>query len=206
MYFIKMIGNKLDPMDKGRALFDPYALHQMMYDVLAESSGRDFLYRAAKSTWEPTVYVVSPRVPKNTGGWSCEVRGPLKTEYAEGDKLVFSLIANLTTTRNGHRFGVVEDTIHQGLRPGKDATEEAPVRWLSLRADRLGMQLDTCSVVNVSKEVIERPAGRVHLEIVEMTGSLTVVDPDRFRTLLCKGVGRARGFGYGMMMVRAPVT
>ncbi len=35
-------------------------------------------------------------------------------------------------------------------------------------------------------------------------GRLTVQNPDGFRTLLLRGVGRHRAFGYGMLLLRAP--
>lgn len=36
------------------------------------------------------------------------------------------------------------------------------------------------------------------------TGTITIRDPDGFRTLLARGVGRHRAFGFGMLLLRPP--
>ncbi|MEE8524028.1 MAG: type I-E CRISPR-associated protein Cas6/Cse3/CasE [Thermoanaerobaculia bacterium] len=37
-----------------------------------------------------------------------------------------------------------------------------------------------------------------------LTGTLEVTDPDAFATLLARGVGRHRAFGFGMLLLRPP--
>ncbi len=46
-------------------------------------------------------------------------------------------------------------------------------------------------------QVVEGPRATLH-------GTLTITDPEAFRDLLEKGVGRHRNYGYGMLMLRPP--
>jgi CRISPR system Cascade subunit CasE len=42
----------------------------------------------------------------------------------------------------------------------------------------------------------------VQISTLDFTGLLTVTDPERFTTALFNGIGPAKGFGCGLMMVR----
>jgi CRISPR system Cascade subunit CasE len=42
----------------------------------------------------------------------------------------------------------------------------------------------------------------VQISGVDLRGELTVTDPDAFRRMLFQGLGSAKGFGYGLMLVR----
>ncbi|WP_375456746.1 type I-E CRISPR-associated protein Cas6/Cse3/CasE [uncultured Methylobacterium sp.] len=53
-----------------------------------------------------------------------------------------------------------------------------------------------------SSAVMQGAAG--HPDAV-VTGTLSVRDPDAFATLLARGVGRHRAFGFGMLLLRPPV-
>jgi CRISPR system Cascade subunit CasE len=38
--------------------------------------------------------------------------------------------------------------------------------------------------------------------VLDINGVLTVKDPERFLVALASGFGRARAFGYGLMLIR----
>ncbi|WP_083761830.1 type I-E CRISPR-associated protein Cas6/Cse3/CasE [Alkalilimnicola ehrlichii MLHE-1] len=48
------------------------------------------------------------------------------------------------------------------------------------------------------------PTGKTRLVRPDalVTGRLTVRDPDTFATLVARGVGRHRAFGFGMLLLR----
>lgn len=46
-------------------------------------------------------------------------------------------------------------------------------------------------------------AGRdISLSTVEFSGALTVTEPDAFNRALLRGIGHAKGFGCGLLLVR----
>ena len=201
MYLLKMTGDGLSPADKGRALFDSYALHKMIYAELCahDGAGRDFLYRQVVGASLPTVYAVSPRVPKSDV-WTVQSR-PMRTEYEIGDRLAFQLRANPVLERDGRRFGVVMDAIKSGASR-RDAETTAPAEWLEKRGDRFGFDLEVTNVDLITVDEISRSRRVMRKERVDMSGIMTVIDTARFSDLLHKGVGRSRAFGYGMLMVK----
>ncbi|SHL85097.1 CRISPR-associated protein Cas6/Cse3/CasE, subtype I-E/ECOLI [Micrococcus luteus] len=52
------------------------------------------------------------------------------------------------------------------------------------------------------REGAEKPLNRVTLRVVQFDGVLTVEDADRLRQSLQDGMGRAKGYGCGLMTLR----
>lgn len=50
----------------------------------------------------------------------------------------------------------------------------------------------------------QRPARKLLRPQAQLTGTLTIRDPDAFTALLARGIGRHRAFGYGMLLLRPP--
>ena len=55
-----------------------------------------------------------------------------------------------------------------------------------------------------NREMFMRGSNEVTLSTTMYDGALTVTDADRMRAALCQGIGRAKGFGCGLLTV-APV-
>lgn len=201
MYLIKMTGDGLSPVERGRLTFDPYALHKAVYAELCAGTdaGRDFLYRSVKGASVPTVYAVSPRVPTSSK-WTIGDR-PLRTDYTIGDRLMFQLRANAVVERGGQRHGVVLDAIKGGMDP-VEAEQTAPAEWLNKRSDNLGFDVESCMALYAGSDEFTRKGRTVRRAVVELSGVVTVSDPTAFAQTLRQGVGRSRAFGYGMMMVK----
>ncbi|QBQ53750.1 type I-E CRISPR-associated protein Cas6/Cse3/CasE [Nitrosococcus wardiae] len=78
--------------------------------------------------------------------------------------------------------------------------------WLATRAKKLGFVVQE-SQVNVDgyrqyrlhKHRQSRP---IRFSTLEFNGVLTVADPKRFQQTLYEGIGPAKGFGCGLLMVR----
>lgn len=80
--------------------------------------------------------------------------------------------------------------------------------WLVERSDALGVEfpLDAAGAAAVSvtkRETVRFTRGSasrpVTLSIAQLDGALTVVDPDRLRAALVRGIGPAKGYGCGLM-------
>lgn len=115
------------------------------------------------------------------------------------------------------RFRLVANPVKSKKRDGQDRGRPQPLRgmderqkWLLDRAESLGVDLgavETPSFMVTSADVerFERSgSGSVDLTTVQFDGNLQVVDPDRLRVALTGGIGRAKGYGCGLMTL-APV-
>lgn len=78
-------------------------------------------------------------------------------------------------------------------------------------ADWLGMRLDGAATLEPGVRLahfLRRRAARKGFAPegpdVNLQGNLVVRDPARFEGLLAKGVGRHKGYGYGMLLLRPP--
>ena len=86
-------------------------------------------------------------------------------------------------------------------------TEEHQLRWLLDRAGKHGFCIfeEECGpavcVVGSSREGFMRGNSRVTLTTALYEGVLEVVDAEAFRYALTFGIGRAKGFGCGLMTV-----
>lgn len=100
------------------------------------------------------------------------------------------------------------------LEAGRHAKGEMPysreavyVDWLSSQLDRhLGARLtrDRTRLVSFQRTRTVRKSGGRHGEgpDVVMRGILTITDPKAFSSLLARGIGRHRAYGYGMLLLR----
>jgi CRISPR system Cascade subunit CasE len=91
--------------------------------------------------------------------------------------------------------------------------ESVYVDWLRQRLDGaaglLDVRLQAFRRVRVLRRGRRDGEGKRKTEVAErpdalLTGTLGVTDPDAFRDLLARGVGRHRAFGFGMLLLRAP--
>ncbi|EQD57822.1 CRISPR-associated Cse3 family protein [mine drainage metagenome] len=163
-------------------------------------------------------YVLSRRQPQDQAGlWRVESK-KYKPDIHASDRLSFKLRVNPTVARpnakgeNSKRHDVVMDAKKQmGWKELPDNSRptlahvayEAGACWLRDREERLG-----CTVANDSLRVdgyrTWRQHGRKNIELstLDFDGDLVVNDQPRFLEALLLGVGRAKGFGCGLLLVR----
>jgi len=205
-----------------QSLRGEYQAHHLVWSLFTDGPDRerDFLYRQEFSGSVPTFYAVSERKPVNRGGmWMIESK-----EYApvlsEGQRLEFVLQANPIRTKRDekgghHRHDVVMDAKTRIQEEGRPASEipsqqeivqVAGFAWLATRGEKHGFSVQAGEVradgyrqMRFSKKKGQRP---IQLSTIDYTGLLTVTDPEVFRQALFSGIGPAKGFGCGMLMVR----
>ena len=216
-------GNERDAVHQ--RLDGPYADHQWLWNWFPAENGapRDFLFRRHETDGAARFYVVSHRPPiEEMGAWHARTRD-YAPQVAEGDRLQFELRAN-PTVRHGRdgkskRHDVVMEAkkkmlIDQGLARWVDWTsDEKPMvqdlvqaactAWLERRAERLGFVPDRETLLIESYEQHrEKPDQLLTFSTVDLTGQLTVSDPEAFNAALLSGVGSAKAFGCGLLLVR----
>ena len=212
----------LDPPDPDRALD---AHHRLIWTLFpGKNAVRDFLWRA---DGRGRFFILSRREPVQS-----ELFRPLETtdfspRLATGDRLGFVLRANATKDRRvpktecgrrpDRRVDVVMDALHKAPGQstlGSDRISERPslrmkladkvaTHWLAAQGARGGFTLERVRVEDYSVRQLSRCGkGRITFGMLDLTGSLSVEEPDTFVATLGAGLGRARAFGCGLMLIR----
>jgi len=198
-----------------------YKEHQALWKLFPSvpDADRDFIYRVEQRDLRRIYYMVSQRKPENEHGWVVESK-PYAPVIRQGQMLEFNLRINPVVTRKDesgrrHRHDVVMDAKHQSgyqklsviqRPPMSKLIQESGVKWLSCRAEKHGFALSDNSITIESydqhqsyKQGYKRP---IRYSTMDITGVLRVEDVNCFCALLENGIGPAKAFGCGLMLVR----
>lgn len=206
----------------------PYADHQWLWRWFPAERGalRDFLFRQREVDGLPRYYVVSHRAPIDDGrAWQAQTRN-YAPQIQEGDRLQFELRAN-PTVRHGRdgkskRHDVVMEAKKKLLaehgfirwadwmgddKPSLQAViHPACSAWLQRKGEVMGFAPDADTLlVDGYNQHQEKPDQTLSFSTVDFSGQLTVTDPQAFKAALLNGVGSAKAFGCGLILVR-PVS
>jgi CRISPR system Cascade subunit CasE len=197
---------------------DGYIVHKMIWQLFSDGPDRkrDFLYRIHDAKSWPVIYTVSMREPIDTeGGWAIQTK-PYHPQLRAEERLGFSLRVNAVNSRRDdearqHRHDVVQDAKARLKLKGETPSMPLAVlawqegtAWLTARAGKHGFSIDTENVRldGYRRHDFVRKAKKVTINTLDFSGLLTVTDPDAFRQTLFTGIGPAKGFGCGMIMVK----
>jgi CRISPR system Cascade subunit CasE len=225
MYFslITAAGDQALPAAHER-MDGPYADHQWLWHWFPAEVGtpRDFLFRRQDAEGPPRFYVVSERAPlPRLGAWQATTRAYVP-QLKAGESLQFELRANPTVRhdRSGKssRHDVVMEAkkkllAERGFQRWAEWTEDRPVlhaviheacaHWLERRGSTSGFEMDSNSLmVEGYAQHREKRGGELRFTSVDLAGRLIVTDPTSFQSVLLQGLGRAKAFGCGLMLVR----
>jgi len=202
------------------ALTDAYREHQQMWALFADEpdASRDFLYRRETGQEWPRYFLISERAPQQGDTpWQIESK-PYQPELHVGMQLGFSLRCNPTVSRvvNGKRSrcDVVMDAKKQmnfqSLPPSKrpvlnQLVQEAGIEWLRARSEQNGFSFESESV-RADGYTQHRFTGKgkreIRLSTIDMVGVMTVTDTELLKKALFQGIGPAKAFGCGLMLIR----
>ena len=195
-----------------------YGLHQLIWSLFADRPDRkrDFLYHQAKGR----IYTVSARRPKDQAGvWEVETK-PYQPRLLPGKRLWFNLRANPVVSKRDEkgrqtRHDVVMEAKQKvgwkGLSPNQrpalpDLIQKAGLAWLAARAQAHGFALEEGRVRadGHRRHRLRKPGAHrsIRISTLDFQGYLRVVDPDKFNQVLFNGLGPAKGFGCGLMLVK----
>ncbi len=217
MFMSKII---LDPVLMKRA--GVYEEHRALWKIFSDSPDRerDFIYRKMDRA---SFLAVSSREPVETKF----LRNLQVKEYnpllEAGERLHFSLRFNPIVKRrdeNGRqqRIDLVQDFRKQKINEGVpleniprrlEIAEEVGAEWIMKRSESLGFELEQgdnwsgLMVESYSQERFQKgKAGKVVLSCIDVRGFATVTDAENLKQALFNGVGCAKGFGFGLLLVR----
>lgn len=179
---------------------------------------RRYLYRLERDLggW-PVFYLLSEDHPRlNDSYWRCTSK-EYKLTISVGDKLSFILRANPVKVHKGHgkRLDVMQYAIQHfktgslpsaltgdSFETAKEAAEAAGLAWLQRKAAESGFSIREAVIRSYERENFIRRGETVTIGFVDYHGVLEVTDHDIFRKSIYSGIGRAKGFGCGLMLVR----
>ena len=192
-----------------RQLRDTYDWHQLVWQSFPGRDGqpRDFLTRLDRRERDQTfrLLIVSPGSPVRPDGWA---DGPeawqtreITPAFLAHRQYRFQLRANPTKRENASRKRLP-------LR-----TPEEQGQWFDRKAAQSGFVVDAESlrIIPEGREwfrVEKRGHSGVH-HAVEFEGILTVDNVATFQAAFAKGIGSAKGFGFGLLAlvpVASPVA
>jgi len=196
-----------------------YGSHQLLWQLFTDDAYRSFLFREdqildgpLKGT--PQYLVLSRTPPRDKNGVFLLETKPFAPRLAAGQRLGFSLRANPTVFSHGKRHDVLmhakkqlPDRENVGLDEKAKVMEEAAINWLcnAMRTTSWGISIDVPPVILSQRQnqTIKTNSGQnISFTSVDYEGVLSVTDPERLITTIENGVGKARAFGCGLLLLR----
>lgn len=183
---------------------DTYDWHQRVWQAFSGRDGqaRDFLIRVDRIEEAYRVVILSHTIPSKPD-WcptDCFASKPFPEDFFRHSQYQFSLLANPTRkvrsnamgerTKNGRRLPV---TGREGL-----------IDWMQRKAGESGFSVgrEALRTIPQGREYFHKD-GHAHgtHTAVEFQGHLSVIDPDRFRAAVATGIGSAKAFGFGLLIL-----
>ncbi|MFN7952852.1 MAG: type I-E CRISPR-associated protein Cas6/Cse3/CasE [bacterium] len=150
--------------------------------------------------------------------WEAFAAKPMPGDWHQGERLGFGLracpVVRMASAGTHHRKGAEVDAFlarcwaePEGSRVDRETVYRD---WLSSQLDRHGgATLRACQVRGFQRSRLlrrshggDRRSHFVERTAVDFQGEIEVRDPAQFGALLARGVGRHRGFGFGMLLLR----
>lgn len=194
---------------------DLYQHHQFVWrlfdrkDTATQECG-DFLYRIDYFVDTPVIHVLSRFEPlAKIARWQVNCQ-PWQPAIKEGALFQFSLRANPVVALEGKRHDVFMHAKKQyqenDPEPLTHRMYEAGLQYLTKRADSLGVEFvgETLEFGNKQTQVGCKPgeeAAPITITTVDYKGVLRVKDRNRFAEKAALGIGRAKRFGCGLMLL-----
>jgi len=200
--------------------FNGYREHQALWNLFENDpdTDRDFLFRRDDQRGQPTYYMVSVRTPADRDGlWYIESKD-YAPQLKEGQSLAFSLRANPVITRTdaegrSKRNDLVMDIKTQsGWQKSSPADrpllaeliQQAGEQWLKSRQEKIGVLIDTLLADGYRRHQSYKRSQKnpIRYSTLDLQGTLTVTDCEKLRAALLHGIGAAKAFGCGLLLVR----
>lgn len=108
-----------------------------------------------------------------------------------GTELAFRLRANPTVCRDGKRHGLFKD--------------KQQLAWLARKGEDSGFKVTRALTIKEGDQVVRQTKkGPITLFAVRFEGLLRVLNAERIREGLTRGIGRGKSFGFGLLSLGHP--
>lgn len=190
------------------------ASHHLVWSLFSDSADRDrdFLWREHAPG---EFYLLSAREPVDRHGlFDLLPSKHYALELQRGDRLRFEVRVNATVSRStgpktrGLRSDIVMHAIH-GLQGDARAearritVQQVAAEWFAKQGERNGFSVAELDVRAYEVlQVARSAASSATFGVLDLVGIVQVQDAARFGDVLLNGIGRAKAFGCGLMLVR----
>lgn len=174
-------------------LVDGYAWHQALWKSFPgrPEASRDFMFRTDRRGDAMRVLLLSEMRPQSANMLAWDTKD-IGHAFLHQDVYRFQLKANPTFRRSSdrRRLAIFDE---ENLR-----------NWLNRKAQASGFSIDadTLSVGAPISETCAKLGKRGRHVAVDFEGLLRVNDRDAFIAAFHTGIGSAKGFGYGLLMLQ----
>ncbi|WP_279084055.1 type I-E CRISPR-associated protein Cas6/Cse3/CasE [Gilliamella apis] len=193
-----------------------YAIHQWLWQLFPNQEKRCFLFREERIGKGYQYYLLSEIAPLTNHELFLVETKPYQPKLTVGMKLIFSLRANPVVFKNGKRSDVMMNAKYLAKQQGLDneikiRQNEAAINWLIKQSESRGFSLSMidgqqldCTVINYTQEqfIKKSTLKPITYSSVDYQGVLTVTDVDLFLNTIYQGVGKSKGFGCGLFLVK----
>ncbi|NPV02161.1 MAG: type I-E CRISPR-associated protein Cas6/Cse3/CasE [Brevinematales bacterium] len=185
--------------------FDNYAWHKAAWEMFpGDREKRCFQSRLEHSHNGYILFILSDEEPMRPE-WcpsECIETKRIADNFLNYDLYLFDLIAN--PTRKIKSFDAKGNLKPNGTRAAI-LNYEGQIEWLKRKAEQSGFEI----LDSPSLSVEHAANGRFHkkgapgLHIgMRFSGAIRVTDRDKFREAFYHGIGTAKAFGFGMLMIK----
>jgi len=194
---------------------EAYRDHALMWKLFeGEDVARDFVFRRNVVFGRNDVYyVVSARPPHEVPGLFKLQSKPYSPQLAQGECLRFDLRANPVVTRRldpsgpPKRHDVLMHAKHSYDGPPElrgETVQQAAIDWLTSKAAAWGLSIvrETVAAEGYTQHKLRHRQRSIEFSSLDYQGVAHVADPELLRRALLSGVGHARAFGCGLMLVK----
>ncbi len=187
--------------------------HALIWTLFpGDGAARDFIFRREGPRgrdWEASYLVVSARSPLENELLSVVCK-PFAPQLAVGERLRFDLRANPVVSRRKEgklqRHDVLMDVKKHaaGEDDLKEQIDAAAVDWLLKRGRHWGLaiQPETVRLDGYAQQTLPAKGRTAGFSILDYSGLATVTDAVKLRRALTEGVGHAKSYGCGLLLVR----
>lgn len=203
----------------GLAKGDSYATHQLLWKLFPDDpdAKRDFLYRVEHKEGWPVYYVLSKREPVDKSNLFSVTKKVFNPVITKGLKLSFDIRVNPVIARkvegkkNSIHHDVLMDAKKKASREKYSPNEteklkmEYITKWLVDRSEKSGFSIKPEELridAYQQHRALKKSAKPLQYSTVDYSGILTVTDAEKFESTLFNGLGRAKAFGCGLMMIK----
>lgn len=196
-----------------------YAAHQLLWMLFPESEKREFLFREEQGPMGfPEFFVLSQQLPNSIPQLFNVQTKPFAPRLKSGDRLAYKLRVNPTICMKSasgkrQRHDVLMHAKRQAKAQGvadsalmQEKMTQSAQAWFTdeRRLERWGAQLEMLPDVEcyTQHQVMKSKERRIRFSSVDLQGVLTVAEPEYFIQTLYSGLGKAKAFGCGLMLVR----
>lgn len=180
-------------------LNDSYAWHKALWRAFPEIESRKFLYRIETSEAAFRVYLLSEQEPKapDWGRWETK---PVSDGFLKHPRFRFRLCANPT-----RRY--LQDGRGIRFEKGKRfvvADPDALKKWLSRKGELGGFAVEeqTLQISPPISQPFYKDGRKGNHKRVEFSGVLNVTDTAKFTETFNHGIGSAKAFGFGLLVLQ----